>query len=135
MEYERILYNGNALFINGSVFSLRKQFNGMTTRAELLYYIATIGYRKYFDTPIPSILPYLTFAPFTGYQKVTNRDQFSPSVRYYRDDEIIYGLNAEIGVEYNFSSFSVFAAFSPNYEVKYRNSNPNIRFGVKLLLL
>lgn len=90
--------------------------------------LVVIG-RRYFNAN--QLYPYIGAGGFVGYEKINDKD-LKESILLERKNTIIYGLQANAGVEYFLSFGSLFAETNPNYDFKLKEFHLAFNAGLKI---
>ena len=85
--------------------------------------------RRYFNAN--QLYPYIGAGGFVGYEKINDKD-LKESILLERKNTIIYGLQANAGVEYFLSFGSLFAETNPNYDFKFKEFHLAFNAGLKI---
>lgn len=111
-----------------------KVVNSPKLNANFINFYLSPKYRYYFKPVLNKPLyPYIGMGAFGGYEIYTNKKDVPNHINMDRKDQFIWGLNSDIGVEYNLQQYSIFISYSPMYEFKMKDYIHHVRIGAKYI--
>lgn len=98
-------------------------------KVDLQDYTFSLGAKKYFNVS-NAIYPYIGLGAVVGYEKL-EPEEMPHTVLIEREKGMLYGVKSDIGAEYLFSSFSIYANICPRYEFNFKEFSTSFQLGVK----
>ncbi len=131
VAYEKFIGENNNMSIQAGIkfLSGKADLKNSKETVDLNDFTFNIVAKRYFNTN--QLFPYIGAGAFIGYEKIDSKD-LKESILLDRKNTMLYGLQANAGVECFLSFGSLFVETNPNYDFKLKEFHLAFNAGLKI---
>lgn len=130
LGYEKNINWNHSYLLELGMFTEKEKVVNSDVKAKFTNFLLAAKYR-YYMFAYGNVFPLIGVGGFAGYELYSNKKSVPDNVLMNRKDDFIYGFNADVGIEYNVKSNSLFITYSPMYELNQKDYIHHVRIGYK----